>query len=479
MIKITLSVLGLCFLIERIFTGWRLPKVPTWTLRVIALNAVQLLIVLVAGHTWEKWLESKSLFHLSQSLNPVLAGFIAYFVATFVFYWWHRVRHESDFLWRHFHQIHHSPQRLEVITSFYKHPHEMIVNSLIGSALVYSFLGLSVEAGAFYTMFTALGEFFYHTNIKTPQWVGYIFQRPEMHRIHHQYNYHRNNYGDFAIWDMIFGTFENPKTWNEKCGFDEEKEVRLKDMLFLRDVHKMLFILFALIPTLGKPAMADTKYTSWNEACSAAEATVAEGDLVFLDTPHFLFRAVAKSTNSWTSHVGIVFKNETGWVVRESKVPLSGERPLCDYLKSSAEYKFEIRRFHRPLTPDEVATLRKISDGLFHKIYNFGFDFDSPRYFCSKFVYVVYKSIGIEVGTLQTFNELFQVNPQTETSFWKFWFFGSIPWERRTVTPASQLNDSQFVTILSGTQKVPGSLWECTALACIAAVRSKKEAGTF
>jgi hypothetical protein len=45
---------------------------------------------------------------------------MAYFVATFVFYWWHRWRHESAVLWRGFHQIHHSPQRLEVITSFYK-----------------------------------------------------------------------------------------------------------------------------------------------------------------------------------------------------------------------------------------------------------------------------------------------------------------------------------------------------------------------
>jgi len=36
-------------------------------------------------------------------------------------------------------------RRIEVITSFYKHPGEMIVNSLIGSVLVYTILGLSLE----------------------------------------------------------------------------------------------------------------------------------------------------------------------------------------------------------------------------------------------------------------------------------------------------------------------------------------------
>lgn len=42
----------------------------------------------------------------------------------------------------------------------------MTVNSIIGSILVYSFLGLNMEVGTIYSLCTALGEFFYHTNIK-------------------------------------------------------------------------------------------------------------------------------------------------------------------------------------------------------------------------------------------------------------------------------------------------------------------------
>jgi sterol desaturase/sphingolipid hydroxylase (fatty acid hydroxylase superfamily) len=238
MLPLILCVFVFCFLIERLFPGWPLPHVRTWPLRVLAINAVQLAVVLLAGLTWEKWLSSWSVFHLSDHVSPTLGGVIAYFIATFVFYWWHRWRHEYDFLWLAFHQIHHSPQRLEVITSFYKHPGEMIVNSLIGSLLVYTLLGLSLEAGAVYTACTALGEFFYHTNIKTPRWVGLAFQRPEMHRIHHQYGRHKNNYGDIVWWDMLFGTYENPKDWVHTCGFDDEKEQRLGAMLAYRDVHK-------------------------------------------------------------------------------------------------------------------------------------------------------------------------------------------------------------------------------------------------
>jgi sterol desaturase/sphingolipid hydroxylase (fatty acid hydroxylase superfamily) len=237
MLTLIFIAFAACFLLERAQPGWRLPKVRTWPARVLAINFVQLLVVLLAGISWERWLSEASLFHLSAHVPPLAGGLIAYFIATFVFYWWHRWRHESQWLWLGFHQIHHSPQRIEVITSFYKHPGEMIVNSIIGSLLVYALLGLSPAAGAIYTACTALGEFFYHTSIRTPRWVGYVFQRPEMHRIHHQQGRHKNNYGDIVWWDMLFGTYENPKEFHGACGFDGDREQRLAEMLLYRDVH--------------------------------------------------------------------------------------------------------------------------------------------------------------------------------------------------------------------------------------------------
>lgn len=237
MLIIIFAVFVFCFALERFRPGWKLPAVRTWPLRVLLVNGVQLGVVLLAGATWERWLSSASLFRLSDHVSTAVGGLLAYFVATFVFYWWHRARHEVDWLWRLFHQIHHSPQRLEVITSFYKHPGEMVANSIIGSLLVYTTLGLSPEAGAVYTLCTALGEFFYHTNVRTPHWIGYVFQRPEMHRIHHEYGRHKNNYGDFPCWDMLFGTYDNPPRWDAHCGFDPQREELLLDMLAYHDVH--------------------------------------------------------------------------------------------------------------------------------------------------------------------------------------------------------------------------------------------------
>jgi sterol desaturase/sphingolipid hydroxylase (fatty acid hydroxylase superfamily) len=59
-----------------------------------------------------------------------------------------------------------------------------------------------------------------------------------MHHIHHEYEHHSHNYGDIVWWDMLFGTYRNPKEFHSTCGFDADKEERLLDMLRFRDVHQ-------------------------------------------------------------------------------------------------------------------------------------------------------------------------------------------------------------------------------------------------
>jgi hypothetical protein len=199
----------------------------------------------------------------------------------------------------------------------------------------------------------------------------------------------------------------------------------------------------------GKEGVMLNANPTWNHVCHAAASVVAEGDLIFLDIPHFLFRRVAAGTNSWTSHVGIVFKDKNqNWIVAESSVPLSKEIPLCDFLQTSSEYTFEIKRLKRPLKANEISVMRIKASQMLHRFYTLGFDFESKRLFCSKFVYLTYQSIGIEVGRLQTFRELLNENPKASLAFWRIWFLGFIPWKRHTVTPASQLNDSKFQTVL-------------------------------
>ena len=223
--------------VEKIWPAMDLPRVRAWWARVALINAIQIGIIIVAGHTWNLWLANWSLIRLDGLMSDWAQGLIAYLVSTFVYYWWHRIRHESRFWWLICHQLHHSPRRIEILTSFYKHPVEITINSILSSAIVYLLLGCSIEAGAIYTFLTAVAEYIYHWNIKTPHWIGFLFQRPESHRVHHQSDHHTQNFADLPIWDMMFGTFNNPKRFDKSCGFEDWREDRFEDLLAFRDTH--------------------------------------------------------------------------------------------------------------------------------------------------------------------------------------------------------------------------------------------------
>ena len=89
MLLTIVMVFIVCFWLERILPGWPLPRVKTWPIRVLLVNAVQLGVVLLAGVSWERWLSSWSLFDLSAVTDPWLGGFLAYFIALGFAYFLH------------------------------------------------------------------------------------------------------------------------------------------------------------------------------------------------------------------------------------------------------------------------------------------------------------------------------------------------------------------------------------------------------
>ena len=238
LILLIVATVGICMITyEYSRPGRNWPVVRGWWLRAILFNSFQVFSVWFAGVAWDGWLVRHRFFS-SGRLGTYGQALLGYFAITFVFYWWHRWRHASPFLWRWVHQIHHSPQRIEVITSFYKHPFEVLLDSLFMSVILYLGLGVEPAAAAGAVMLSGLAELVYHWNVKTPHWLGYIFQRPESHCIHHQEGVHAFNYSDLPMWDMLFGTYRNPREWDGQCGFGSAGEFRLAEMLRGVDIHQ-------------------------------------------------------------------------------------------------------------------------------------------------------------------------------------------------------------------------------------------------
>lgn len=178
------------------------------------------------------------------------------------------------------------------------------------------------------------------------------------------------------------------------------------------------------------------------------DGQIRPGDIIFIRIANFLYKRVADGTKSWTSHVGFVHSKKDGeWLVAESAVPKCQLCPLRTFLKRSDGLQYSIKRL-RDLTDEEVLALHREADARMGMWYHLGFDFDSPRQYCSKFVYQCYHdALGVEIGRVETLRDLLEANPTYPRTFWRLWYFGFIPWARRVITPASQYEDTQLTTV--------------------------------
>jgi len=208
----------------------------SWYLRLFIYAGLGLIATALVGIVISPYInETSAPSRYLNSLPNWFSGLAAYLVITFFVYWWHRYRHHSNFVWKVFHQVHHSTHRLQAVTALYAHPTDFVANLLIINLVCYGLLGLNIESAAWATLWVSVFEYWEHTNIRTPHWLGYLIVRPEMHRIHHERERHSNNYG-LPVWDLIFGTYENSDRKVE-CGFVPEKEKRIRDMLACKQVE--------------------------------------------------------------------------------------------------------------------------------------------------------------------------------------------------------------------------------------------------
>ncbi|BBG58892.1 Orthopoxvirus protein of uncharacterised function (DUF830) [Providencia rustigianii] len=163
------------------------------------------------------------------------------------------------------------------------------------------------------------------------------------------------------------------------------------------------------------------------------------GDIIFTSIGTELFRQIASASLCWSNHVGMIIgHNGEDYLIAESRVPLSTTTTLSRFIARSAEHRYGVRRLSTHLDEHQKQALIDEVPSRLNKFYHTGFNYDSSRQFCSKFVFDIYQSaLSIQIGEIETFHTLLSKNPDAKLNFWKLWFIGSIPWERTTVTPAS------------------------------------------
>lgn len=223
-------------LLERALPARPLPHVAGWWRRASVLFASTMAIGAVLPMLVGEALAGRSLLHLT-GLGTWAGALLALLCGDFVAYWLHRWQHENPTFWRLTHQLHHSAERVDVLGAAFMHPLDIAIGS-VATSLAVAVLGLTPAAVALAVIVTLFMGVLQHLNVRTPVWLGYLMQRPESHSQHHARGFHRGNYGNLAIWDMVFGTFQNPAEFTTDAGFYDGASARVSDMLRGRDVQR-------------------------------------------------------------------------------------------------------------------------------------------------------------------------------------------------------------------------------------------------
>ena len=233
---IALMMYGLLMVWEALFPAVQLPKVKNW--KIIGLSSFTIFFFLSSylPLITDPFLTRFQLFDLT-FLGDIGGGILAILIYELGVFVWHRAMHSSNILWRVFHQMHHSAERIDTYGAFYFSVFDMIGFTFLGSICLALIIGVTPQAVTIMLLTTMFLGIFQHTNIRTPHWLGYIIQRPESHTLHHAKGIHRYNYSDLPIFDILFGTFKNPKNFEHETGFYHGASTKIWEMMTFQDIN--------------------------------------------------------------------------------------------------------------------------------------------------------------------------------------------------------------------------------------------------
>jgi sterol desaturase/sphingolipid hydroxylase (fatty acid hydroxylase superfamily) len=231
------ALYGALILWEALVPARALPRIAGWRWKGLGAFGVYFLLSSYLPLLWGGTLAHYQFFDLSAlgTWGGAAVGLLIYEAGAYAY---HRSIHRFDVLWRVCHQMHHSAERLDTFGAFWFSPFDMIGWTMVSSLALTLVVGLSAEASTVVMLTLTLLAILQHANVRTPRWLGWFVQRPEAHSYHHERGVHARNYADLPVFDMLFGTYFNPRDFAPATGFYDGASDRVAAMLAWRDVSQ-------------------------------------------------------------------------------------------------------------------------------------------------------------------------------------------------------------------------------------------------
>ncbi len=134
---------------------------------------------------------------------------ICFCLVDLLYYWYHRLSHEMNFLWAS-HVVHHQSEEYNLAVALRQGTFQVFFTFFF--FLPIAFFGFPTDMFVTCYVIGIIYQFWIHTRyIGKLGPIEWIFNTPSHHRVHHGRNpkyIDRNHAGVFIIWDRMFGTFQ-------------------------------------------------------------------------------------------------------------------------------------------------------------------------------------------------------------------------------------------------------------------------------
>ncbi len=193
------------------------------------------------------------------------AWIILLFLEDLVYYWNHRIAHESRLFWAS-HVVHHSSKKYNLSTALRQTWTGSFYTFIFWVPLI--FLGFHPIMVITQQSISLLYQYWIHTELikKLPKWFETVFNTPSHHRVHHATNpqyLDRNHAGIFIIWDKLFGTFE-PEVEKPIYGLVKDIETNNPLKVAFLEWYNMLKDVFSSKTSITKKLLYFIKPPGWN-----------------------------------------------------------------------------------------------------------------------------------------------------------------------------------------------------------------------
>lgn len=162
-------------------------------------------------------------------LGLISAALLIRICSGFIYYWLHRVQHETLFWWR-MHATHHHITKMGCMRGARTHPLEYLALSL-GTPITLAFLGAGDNIIVVSAAFGMWNGKLNHSNLPLTSLPVYdwIFATAPQHQCHHALDRRQadSNYGcNIILWDRLFGTY-CADTDVKQCGAGKGKSLSI------------------------------------------------------------------------------------------------------------------------------------------------------------------------------------------------------------------------------------------------------------